>query len=161
MLLPCPGGKVPRLSMLNLDFQFFQRSSPLWKPAIALRYEVFVSEQKVPEEMEIDAYDEIAHHLLVRDGNQNSVGTMRIIIQDRVGKIGRVAVARNYRRQGVGTEMMLKALAYCRALQLESVTLDSQSYITSFYAHLGFVAEGEPFLDAGIPHVRMSRIIGS
>lgn len=50
---------MPRFSILNLSFQFFQQPSPLWKPVIALRYEIFVSEQKVPEEMEIDAYDEI------------------------------------------------------------------------------------------------------
>lgn len=161
MLLPCPDGNVPRFSMLNLSFQFFQQPSPLWKPVIALRYEVFVSEQKVPEAMEIDAYDEIAHHLLVRDGNQHSVGTLRIIIQGTTGKIGRVAVARDCRRQGVGSAMMIQALAYCRALQLESVILDSQSYITPFYEHLGFVEEGAPFLDAGIPHIRMSRAIGS
>lgn len=145
--------------MQNLSFHFFQMPSPLWKPVIELRYEVFVYEQKVPEEMEIDAYDEIAHHMLVEDSARNRVGAMRIVVKGKVGKIGRVAVASDYRRQGVGTEMMAQAVAYCRSLKLESVTLDSQSYITSFYARLGFVPEGETFMDAGIPHVRMSRAI--
>lgn len=145
--------------MLNLDFQFFQQPSPLWMPAIELRYEVFVFEQKVPEEMEIDAYDAAAHHLLVRDGKENSVGVMRIVIRGKAGKIGRVAVAREYRNRGVGSEMMVKALAYCRSLKLESVALDSQSYITAFYERLGFVREREEFMDAGIPHVHMSLVI--
>ena len=147
--------------MLTLDFQFFQLPSPLWTQVIALRYEVFVFEQKVPEEMEIDAHDATAHHMRVQDGNQHCVGVMRIVIKGNSGKIGRVAVARDYRRQGVGTEMMVKAVEYCRALKLDSVTLDSQSYVTAFYERLGFVREGEPFMDAGIPHVHMSLVIGS
>lgn len=161
MLLPCTGDNVRQSRMQNLSFLFFQQPSPLWQSAITLRYEVFVFEQKVPEEMEVDAYDETAHHLLVWDSHQNSVGTLRILVQGRTGKIGRVAVAPSYRRQGIGTMMMLKSLAYCCAMRLESVTLDSQSYITPFYEHLGFVEEGGPFLDAGIPHIRMTRVIGS
>jgi ribosomal protein S18 acetylase RimI-like enzyme len=96
------------LDMPNLNYRFFQRPSPLWKSAIKLRYEVFVLEQKVPEEMEIDAYDETAHHMLVQDSNQNAVGVMRIVVKGTTGKIGRVAVAGEYRHQGIGTEMMLK-----------------------------------------------------
>ncbi|MEN6585425.1 MAG: GNAT family N-acetyltransferase [Sulfuricella sp.] len=142
--------------MQNLSFRFFLLPSPLWQPAIGLRYEVFVVEQKVPEELEIDALDDTAHHLLVQDGDQNCVGVMRIVIKGNVGKIGRVAVAREYRRQGVGAEMMEKALAYCRSLKLASVSLDSQSYITAFYERLGFIREGDEFMDAGIPHVHMS-----
>lgn len=118
-------------------------------------------EQKVPEEMEIDAHDDTAHHMLVQDSEQNAIGVMRIVVKGNVGKIGRVAVDRDYRHQGVGTEMMLKALAYCRSLKLESVALDSQAYVTAFYERLGFVREGEAFMDAGIPHVRMSLAIGS
>jgi predicted GNAT family N-acyltransferase len=147
--------------MQNLSFRFFQLPSPLWQPAIGLRYEVFVVEQKVPEKLEIDALDDMAHHLLVQDGDQNSVGVMRIVIKGNVGKIGRVAVVRKYRRQGVGAAMMKNALAYCRSLNLASVSLDSQTYITAFYERLGFVREGEEFMDAGIPHVHMSLAIGS
>lgn len=161
MLANYSGVNTPWFGMLNLSFQFFQMPSPLWKAVIALRYEVFVFEQKVPEGMEIDAHDDSAHHMLVQDSNQNCVGVMRIVVKGNAGKIGRVAVARDYRRQGVGTEMMVKAVECCRSLKLESVTLDSQSYITSFYERLGFVQEGEKFMDAGIPHVRMSLAIVS
>lgn len=146
--------------MPNLSFLFFQQPSPFWQPAIALRYEVFVDEQKVPEEMEIDAYDDTACHLLVQDDKQNAVGVLRVVIKGVSGKIGRVAVARDYRHQGVGSEMMVRALAYCRSLKLESVALDSQTYVTAFYERLGFVQEGEAFMDAGIPHVRMSLAFG-
>jgi predicted GNAT family N-acyltransferase len=142
--------------MRDLSFRFFHLPSPLWKSAIGLRYEVFVVEQKVPETLEIDVLDDAAHHLLVQDGEQNCIGAMRIVIKGNVGKIGRVAVAREYRRQGVGAAMMEEALAYCSALKLDSVALDSQSYITAFYERLGFVREGDEFMDAGIPHVHMS-----
>lgn len=147
--------------MQKLSFRFFRKPSSLWQSAMELRYEVFVVEQKVPEALEIDALDDTAHHLLVQDGEQNCIGVMRIVIKGNIGKIGRVAVAREYRRQGVGAEMMEKALGYCRSLGLASVALDSQTYITAFYERLGFVREGGEFMDAGIPHVHMSLVFGS
>lgn len=151
----------PLMNPSSLRYHFFRNPSPLWQPAIALRYAVFVDEQKVPEEMEVDACDDAAHHLLVLDGEHDFVGVMRIVVKGKAGKIGRVAVARAWRRRGVGGEMMLRALDYCRTLGLESVTLDAQSYITGFYQRLGFVQEGEPFMDAGIPHVRMTFAIAT
>lgn len=140
---------------MSLHCSFFQLPSPLWQTALALRFEVFVHEQKVPRELEIDAYDRMAHHLLARDEQQNGVGTLRIVVQGEAGKIGRVAVAAPYRRRGTGLRMMRMALEHCRALGLSSVVLDSQTYIIPFYERLGFVREGEIFMDAGIPHIRM------
>lgn len=144
-----------RHKALTLDYRFFQLPSSLWRAAIDLRFEVFVAEQKVPPEMEIDEYDETAQHLLVRDENQVAVGTLRILLKDGEGKIGRVAVAAAHRHRGIGTHMMRLALEHCRSLGLAAVALDAQTYIVPFYQHLGFVREGETFMDAGIPHVHM------
>lgn len=138
-----------------LDFQFFRQPSPLWASAMALRYEVFVREQQVPEELEIDDQDASAQHLLVRDHTGEALGTLRILIKGKTGKIGRVAVAWKARHQGIGTEMMRRALVHCQTLPLVSIALDSQTYITPFYEKLGFRSEGEIFLDAGIPHIHM------
>ena len=140
-----------------LDYQFFRLPSPLWPAAAGLRHAVFVQEQQVPEALELDAEDAGARHLLVWSSSGLALGTLRILVKENTGKIGRVAVAAEARHQGIGTEMMRRALAYCRALQLESVALDSQTYVTPFYAKLGFCVSGEVFMDAGIPHVHMSR----
>lgn len=140
----------------TLDIQFFRQPSPLWPAAIGLRHAVFVEEQKVPEELELDDEDASAQHLLARDAEGHALGTLRILIRHSTAKIGRVAVAAAARQQGIGTEMMRRALEFCRASQLESVALDSQTYITPFYEKLGFRADGEVFMDAGIPHIHMT-----
>ncbi|MDO8891778.1 MAG: GNAT family N-acetyltransferase [Sulfurimicrobium sp.] len=137
------------------DFRFFRLPSPLWPAASALRYAVFVQEQQVPEELELDAEDANALHLLVRDAAGNALGTLRILTRGKAANIGRVAVTAEARRQGIGSEMVRRALAYCRDLRLESVSLDSQTHITPFYEKLGFRATGEVFMDAGIPHLHM------
>ncbi|MBZ0106447.1 MAG: GNAT family N-acetyltransferase [Sulfuricella denitrificans] len=140
-----------------LDIRFFRQPSPFWPAATALRLAVFVTEQRVPEALEIDAEDARALHLLARDADGHALGTLRILTGNKTGKIGRVAVAAEARKRGIGTEMMRRALEQCRALHLESVALDSQTYITPFYEKLGFVSDGEVFMDAGIPHIHMSR----
>ncbi len=145
----------------SLKFQFFRQPSPLWTAAVALRYAVFVHEQQVPEELEIDEQDAGAQHLLVQDGTGLALGTLRILVKGKIAKIGRVAVAAEARNQGIGTEMMRRTLAYCRSLHLESVALDSQTYITPFYEKLGFLVNGEVFMDAGIPHIHMTRSLRS
>lgn len=139
----------------QLAFQFFHLPSPLWQAAIELRFAVFVHEQHVPAELELDAEDAGALHLLVEDNSGSALGTLRVLIRNRQAKIGRVAVAADARLHGIGTEMMRQALAHCRSLNLETVALDSQTYITPFYEKLGFHATGEVFMDAGIPHVHM------
>ncbi|MDP1898268.1 MAG: GNAT family N-acetyltransferase [Sulfurimicrobium sp.] len=138
-----------------VNIQFFRQPSPLWTAAIGLRYAVFVQEQQVPEELEVDAEDASAQHLLVRNGAGHALGTLRILTRGKAAIIGRVAVAAEARHQGIGTEMMHQALAYCHALHLESVALDSQTYITPFYQKLGFKITGDVFMDAGIPHIHM------
>jgi predicted GNAT family N-acyltransferase len=137
--------------------QFFRQPSPLWPVAIALRYAVFVQEQRVPEELELDDEDASAQHLLVQDSTGSALGTLRILVKGKTAKIGRVAVVREARQQGIGMEMMRRALAFCQDLNLESVALDSQTYITPFYEKLGFRATGDEFMDAGIPHIHMTR----
>jgi predicted GNAT family N-acyltransferase len=142
---------------LNLSYTFFQLPSPLWQAALDLRLEVFVREQGVPEDMELDAHDRTAYHLLARDERHNAIATLRIVVKEDEGKIGRVAVVANQRRQGIGAIVMGMALEHCRLLHLTRVTLDSQQYVIPFYERLGFTCEGECFMDAGIPHVRMTR----
>lgn len=120
-----------------------------------VRFAVFVDEQAVPAEEELDHYDPVALHLLAeQDGSV--VGTARVVYLERTAKIGRVAVLKQYRGLGIGRALMLAALDQAtRGCDL--AILDAQVQVIPFYERLGFVAEGPVFLDAGIEHRRMTR----
>jgi predicted GNAT family N-acyltransferase len=121
----------------------------------ALRREVFTLEQGVSEADEIDDLDEVATHLLaVLDGRP--VGTARIVAMGPYAKIGRVCVLADQRGTGLGAALIRAAVAECRRLTgVTKAKLGSQSHATGFYEKLGFVAVGEEFMDAGIPHREM------
>lgn len=124
---------------------------------LKLRFEIFVDEQGVPAEIERDAYDEIATHLLaLQDGEP--VGTARILPNGDIGKIGRVCVVERARGQGLGAALINAALEEMRADgRFTKAVLGSQSYAIPFYEKLGFAAYGAEFDDAGIPHRMMER----
>ena len=121
----------------------------------ALRMEVFVEEQGVPPSEELDADDETAAHFLVEDPGQ-VVGTARLVDKgDGVGKIGRVAIQRAYRGRGIGRDLMRYVMDE-GFQRVHTLILDAQLQVIPFYEKLGFEAEGEIFLDAGIKHRRMT-----
>ena len=130
--------------------------------AMALRFEVFVDEQAVPRDEEIDAHDETASHFgALQDGVL--VGVARVLdAGGGVAKIGRVAVRRSARGTGTGRILMERVVEWCRAQGYHEAMLDAQVQVEDFYARLGFVSEGEVFVDAGIDHIRMrKRLTGS
>jgi len=121
----------------------------------SIRYEVFVGEQNVPEELEIDGLDGEAKHVLAFvDGVP--IGTGRILID---GHIGRVAVLKNYRGHGIGKLIMKELIKWAHDLSLEKVWLSSQWHAHSFYLDLGFVCVGEIYKEAGIDHIKMYRVL--
>lgn len=121
----------------------------------AIRYEVFVDEQNVPEELEIDGLDGEAKHVLTFvDGLP--IGTGRILSD---GHIGRVAVLKNYRGLGIGKSIMKELIKCAQDLSLEKVWLSSQWHAHSFYLDLGFVCVGEIYKEAGIDHIKMFRTL--
>ncbi len=123
--------------------------------ALAIRRKVFVEEQVIPEELEQDGYDaEAIHYLAWVDGIP--AGAVRLLPQGREVKLQRMAVLPEFRRQGVGRQIVKKLLADARREGFSRIVLDSQASARIFYLTLGFVEEGLPFLEAGIPHVRMS-----
>jgi predicted GNAT family N-acyltransferase len=118
---------------------------------LALRRTVFVDEQKVPEELEVDGLDDEAVHLLATvDGRP--VGTARLFAKGDTGKIGRVCVLREARGAGVGVALIRAAVEELRGLGLRRAKLGSQVQAIPFYEKLGFAAEGPVYDDAGIPH---------
>ncbi len=115
-----------------------------------IRRVVFIQEQEVPEEMEWDGLDDEAIHLLAEfDGV--AVGCARVLAD---GHIGRMAVLEPWRQRGVGSALLKDAQSVCEELG-QAAWLDAQVQAIPFYERHGFIAEGEVFMDAGIPHRRM------
>ena len=121
----------------------------------AIRYEVFVEEQNVPEELEIDGLDNEAKHVLAFV-DEVPIGTGRILSD---GHIGRLAVLKKYRRQGAGKLIMKELMKWAQNMSLEKVWLSSQWHAHSFYLDLGFVCVGEIYEEAGIDHIKMFRTL--
>ena len=121
----------------------------------AIRYEVFIDEQNVPEELEIDGLDGEAKHVLAFV-DEVPIGTGRILSD---GHIGRVAVLKKYRGQGSGKLIMKELVKWAQDKNLEKVWLSSQWQAHSFYLDLGFVCVGEIYKEAGIDHIRMYRAL--
>ncbi len=121
----------------------------------AVRFAVFVDEQRVPAAIEMDDRDPHCVHLLAYD-DREPVGTARIDLQQG-GKIGRLAVLAGARRRGVGSALMEELHAIARAHHLEHVWCHAQVAAAPFYAQLDYRAAGAPFYEAGIEHVRMER----
>lgn len=123
---------------------------------ICIRHEVFVIGQDVPEDLEIDGKDPECTHVLVWDDKQTPIATARMT-ED--GKIGRMAVLEKFRGQGIGGKMLDLLLDEAIRSGQKRVYLNSQCHATAFYGKAGFVNEGEIFMEAGIPHVRMVKVL--
>jgi phosphoribosyl-ATP pyrophosphohydrolase len=121
----------------------------------ALREAVFMDEQGVSEADERDGKDLFCRHYLATLGDE-AVGTARILPRGSRAKIQRVAVARDARGAGIGRALIRRILDDLAAdTEVEEAYLDSRTDSIRFYEGFGFVAEGEDFLDAGIPHRTM------
>jgi predicted GNAT family N-acyltransferase len=129
-------------------------SSHLGNLGFALRREVFVREQRVPPEVELDAYDLTATHVVAIDDG-DVVGAMRIVFLPEHVKIGRVAVARHARGHGIARAMMEFAMAHARARGETKFYLTAQIDKVGLYEKLGFVTFGGQFEDGGMPHLAM------
>lgn len=120
-----------------------------------VRFAVFVDEQRVPPEIEIDERDESCVHVLAFVDSA-AIGTGRIDLAQN-GKIGRVAVFADCRGRGVGTALMQRLHAVARDQGLASVWCHAQLAAVPFYERLGYRSSGEVFEEAGILHKRMDR----
>ena len=124
----------------------------------AVRTAVFVREQEVPAELEMDDLDDGAKHVLARTAEGVPVGTGRLLAD---GHIGRLAVLRDFRGSGLGGRLLNALVEQAREDGLSRVYLDAQIHALGFYQRWGFVAEGAEFYEAGIPHQRMTRILSA
>nr|WP_298412742.1 GNAT family N-acetyltransferase [uncultured Halomonas sp.] len=116
-----------------------------------IRRLVFIEEQAVPVDEEWDGRDPQCLHFLVCR-NDHAIATARLLSD---GHIGRVAVIKEARGQGIGEQLMRRIIASASQRGDREVLLDAQLHALSFYRKLGFEAFGAEFLDAGIPHRSM------
>ena len=132
-------------------------TSAIYKDALKIRYAVFVNEQGVSEEEEIDSLeDKTEHVVLYVDGKP--VATARIYdLGENTFKVQRVAVHKDARGIGYGAVIMTEAEKRIHELGGHKVTLGAQNSAIPFYEKLAFNVEGEEFMDAGIPHHTMSK----
>lgn len=121
-----------------------------------VREAVFVVEQKVPLEMEWDDLDAVCDHAIARDAAGCPIGTGRLLPD---GRIGRMAVLAEWRGRGVGAAILGALVDRARLRGMARVTLHAQTHAAGFYAKYGFVAEGDVFMEAEIPHVTMTRTL--
>ena len=122
----------------------------------AVRRAVFVVEQRVPESLEWDAADAASLHALARAADGTAIGCARLLPD---GHIGRVAVLAPWRGRGVGSALLARLIDEARARGDARIVLNAQVDAMPFYARYGFVASGDVFEDAGIPHRVMERAV--
>jgi len=118
------------------------------EPLSAIRFDVFVQEQAVPPDIELDEWDpQCAHVLATVDGVP--VGCGRLLPD---GHIGRMAVRKAWRGRGIGHQLLLALIDEARERGLHEALLSSQVHAMGFYERAGFVAYGPVYDDVGIPH---------
>jgi len=123
--------------------------------AFSIRVRVFVREQGVPREIELDSEDRRAIHYLAFIGDM-AVGTTRVLIQRGEAKIGRMAVLKSYRSRGIGRALLRRAVSLARKNDVKAIFLHAQVPVIGFYKKMGFRCVGRTFTEAGIPHRKMT-----
>jgi|694.fasta_scaffold50305_5 predicted GNAT family N-acyltransferase len=121
-----------------------------------IRFKVFVEEQKVPIDDEMDGSDSVAISFLMFKNNI-PIGTIRYIkMNDKTVHPGRIAVLKAYRGQGYGTKMIRWLHAYLKAM-VGNVTIEihAQAHLQAYYKKLGYLPQGKVFQEAGIDHISM------
>jgi predicted GNAT family N-acyltransferase len=137
--------------------------------AYAVRYDVFVTEQNVPEDLELDEHDETADHFVAYD-DERPVGAGRLVVEPPgfaaadpalgpVAHLGRLAVRPDARGTALGVALVRAIEDRAAELGLRVVALSAQTHALGFYERLGYAAYGEEFDDAGLPHRWMSRTL--
>jgi predicted GNAT family N-acyltransferase len=121
-----------------------------------IREAVFVREQQVPSALEWDGSDASCQHALAEDMEGVPIGTGRLLPD---GHIGRMAVLAAWRGRGVGSAILTELVRWAADEGMTEVVLNAQTHALRFYEQHGFSAEGAVFLDAGISHLRMRRVL--
>jgi predicted GNAT family N-acyltransferase len=129
-----------------------------WEHAKAIRIRVFIEEQDCPPEEEWDTWDATSRHVLgTVDGEPVATARWRTVADDEtlVAKLERFAVLPAHRGQGYGRQLVRYVMRDAQQAGFDRFMLHAQAHLEDFYARFGFESVGEPFTEAGIPHVKM------
>jgi predicted GNAT family N-acyltransferase len=136
---------MPRIELLSWEYARAQASP--------IRFEVFVEEQRVPREIELDEHDAVSVHALVYEDGK-AVATGRLLPD---GHIGRMAVLKAWRNRGIGGLMLMRLMERARERGDREVALSAQVHAVPFYRAHGFRSQGPVYQEAGITHQAMTR----
>ncbi|MEW9053655.1 MAG: GNAT family N-acetyltransferase [Neobacillus sp.] len=126
--------------------------------AFSVRRTVFIDEQNVPAEEEIDQFeDECAHFVYYQEGAPIGAGRFRVV--DGYGKVERICVLSTVRKTGAGKALMNAIQDYAYGQGIHRLKLNAQTHAIPFYEGLGYEVVSDEFLDAGIPHKTMMKEI--
>lgn len=121
---------------------------------IYIRKKVFIEEQKVPLNIEIDGLDSEAEHFIAYLDDE-PIGCARIRAENKHAKLERIAIIKEQRGKGFGTKLTIFLIDYCKQKNFQEIRLHSQTYVSGFYKKLDFKVIGKHFYEAGIEHVEM------
>jgi len=127
------------------------------KEALEVRKRVFIEEQGIPEDLELDGHDTEALHMVVEDGDR-VIGTARVLFPATgQAKIERMAILKPFRHRGIGRRIISFLIEELSHRQVEQVVLHAQCSVVAFYKSCGFEETGSPFWEAGIKHIKMQK----
>ncbi|MEA3195172.1 MAG: hypothetical protein QOD26_3505 [Betaproteobacteria bacterium] len=136
---------------VRVELMPWEKAQPVAAP---LRFAIFVGEQNVPAGIELDDMDEHCLHAVAYDEAGKAIGTGRLLPE---GKIGRMAVVKEWRRRGVGADLLEALVAEAGRRGHAEVKLSAQLQAAEFYRNHGFIAEGKVYEEAGILHQAMHK----
>lgn len=139
--------------MYRIELMSWEKAQPAAAP---IRFAIFVGEQNVPPGIELDDMDARSVHAIAYAPDGKAIGTARLLPD---GRIGRMAVVKEWRRQGVGAALLEALVEEARRQGHAEVVLSAQLQSAEFYRNHGFVAEGKVYQEAGILHQKMRRSI--
>ncbi len=134
-------------------------SNQVYLDALSIRYTVFVDEQQVPKALEVDEDEAAAIHFVLYEEDQ-PLATLRLLpLSPSQVKLQRMAVQQDARQKSLGKQLILFAENYTNEQGYQTITLGAQQTAIPFYEKIGYQPQGEPFMDAGIPHITMHKTI--
>jgi predicted GNAT family N-acyltransferase len=137
--------------MARVELMSWEQAQPTAGP---LRFAIFVGEQNVPSGIELDDMDPHCLHAVAFDVDGKPVGTGRLLPD---GHIGRMAVVKEWRRRGIGAEILEALVVEARKRGHTEAVVSAQLQAAEFYRELGFIAEGKVYPEAGILHQKMRK----
>ena len=147
---------IPEAGLDEVAVKLVETEAEL-EEAIGVRMRVFVIEQAIPAEEELDQEDATATHIIAHCRGR-VIGAGRLVLgEDLTARIGRMAVDQPWRRQGVGGRILQYLEAEARSQGMVRASLHAQEYVKGFYAAHGYREHGDLFLEVDIPHIEMRK----